>query len=407
VLINRVVERLRCTGIRHRELRRRGRAARAGDRRAPLVIVPSCFGVRLVDARRRGVWGDTTRLFAGATFNDVAELHPDGILDGFPLIPGLYRQDVLGGLLRYLVDVGGYVLGEDLFALTYDWRRDMASSAAALDDLIRRLRGAGDQRVDLLAISSGGVVARAYLAGVHRDGGLGDDTVQRVLYLGAPQRGTFSAFTYSQEGFSFLARGKLFAAAPLRRRSPGLFDLLPHPSERIFVDRDGRSLDLDHLDPAVWRQLRLAGAEETDLADRLARVRRLHAALDVAAARHPPSVVIAGRHRPTAARAVVDGGKVVLPCPECAGDARCYPYAFEAGDGAVPAATMAAAPGLGPDGPWWVEPRAHHRIATEPFVHPLVLDALLSPLAPVPRQRYLWPRNPSVRSPDGSAAAPP
>ena len=58
---------------------------------------------------------------------------------------------------------------------------------------------------------------------------------------------------------------------------------------------------------------------------------------------------------------------------------------------------MGAAPGLSKDGPWWVETSEHAKIATDAHIRPLVVEALLSPLKAVPRERYLWPRNPNMR----------
>jgi hypothetical protein len=391
VLINRGLEWARRRGIVHAELGRRSRPE------VPLVIVPPAFGVRLRDRHGHVIWGATRGLFAGRCFTE-GDATPAGLLDGFRVLPGLYRHDVLGGLVRYLAAVGGYRPGEDLFVAEYDWRREIAEGARALADRVTRVRGASDQKVDLVAISSGGAVARHFLAWGGRDPhqdvraepGAGAAAVRRVIYLGSPQLGTFSAFSYLQAGFAFFPGARTYRAADLQRCAAA-WDLLPAPGERIFLDRRGELLDLDHLEPATWRELGLSGWDRPDLAEHLDRARRSHQAI-AAAAPHPPSVVIAGRHRPTATHALVRGrGAITVPCGECAGDRADHPRAFAPGDGAIPARSLAAAPGLGPDGPWWVEPSAHRRIATDPFVHPLVLDALLAPTRPVPRERYAWP----------------
>jgi hypothetical protein len=399
-LINRVVERVRTAGIRHRELRRRASAAT----RPPVIVVPSVFGVRLVDDRGRAIWGATSRLFVGASFCDIAA-RPGGYVDGFDVVPGVYRHDVFGGLVRYLAGVYGATPGEDLFVLDYDWRRPLADGALALARLVARVRGTTDDRVDLVAISSGGNVVRAFLAGGWRDDADDDDPVldptpraiRRVVYLGAPQLGNFAAVGYTQDGVAMFSGGKVFSGDALQTGAPGIFDLMPAPGTPIFADSTGRALDLDHLDPDTWRGLRLRGHDRPDLAAHLARSRRMHERVTAAADTHPPCVVIAGRHKPTTARIVVGTEGVTVPCPTCGDDRERYAFAYEPGDGAVPASTMAAAPNQSADGPWWVEPSIHHRIATEPFIHPLVVEALLSPIKPVPRERYAWPRNPATR----------
>lgn len=394
VLVNRLLEAARSSGHVHRELARRARDAV----RRPIVVVPPVLGVRLVDDRGRTMWGATPRLLftAGQTLGPLADARPDGHLAGFTLVPRLYERDVLGGLVRYLERIYGAREGEDLFVLAYDWRRPLAEGARELARLLARIRGASDAQVDLIGISSGGNVIRSFLAGdPDEDLVLGPaiGAIHRVVYLGTPHRGNVGGFGYLVEGI------QIFGVRPdgptLQRRCPSIFDLLPHPDERIFVDAHGDRLELDHLDPRTWRELRLPGHDRPELAADLARARAEH--LRVARVPHPPSVVIADRHRPTAARAVILDGALVIPCASCKGDPERYPYAFEPGDGVVPAATMAAAPGLSADGPWWVNTSEHARIATDAHVHPLVVEALLSPHKPVPRERYLWPRNPNLR----------
>jgi len=389
VLLNRLVETVTSSRHVHRELARRARVAQ----RNPIIVVPPVMGVRLVDERRREIWGSTLRLFGGDGPTSIAAAQPVGPVHGFTLVPRLVERDVLGGLLRYIARIYGARLGEDLFALAYDWRRPLADGARALATLVARVRGASDEPVDLVGISSGGNVIRRFFAAEPEElAGLGSaaSSVRRVIYMATPQRGAFSGFDYLVEGLRVVRQG--CDGATMQRMVPSIFDCLPHHSERLFVDTQGQRLELDHLDPATWRELRLAGHDRPELAEELARARETQDR--IARGAHPPSIVIADRHRPTATRAVIDRGKVVLPCADCAGDVERYPYAFEPGDGVVSAHSMEAAPGLATDAPWWVETSEHARVATDPHVHPLVVEALLSPLRAVPRERYLWPTNP-------------
>lgn len=400
-LINRAIEMVRRQGHVHRELARRARDAV----KHPVIIVPSVIGVRLVDESGRAVWGSTRHLFRGPGPADVAELRPAGLLDSFRLVPGIYRHDVFGALVRYIEHIYGARLGEGLFVLDYDWRAPLARCARDLARLVARVRGTSDEHVDLIGISSGGPVIRTFLAGGWTDDpddALGDpvlgptvSAVNRVIYLGAGLLGNFAAFDSLLDGLVPVVGGYKHTASALQSGCTSLFDLLPH--HRIFVDSTGAPLDYDHLDPVTWRDLKLVGHDRPGLGDDLARARRNHALVAAAEANHPQSIVIADRHRRATARAVVDRGRVICPCDGRKGDLERYPFAFEPGDGVVPAATMAAAPNQPADGPWWIETSAHHRIATDAHVSPLVVEALLSPLKPVPRERYLWPRNPQTR----------
>ena len=141
MLVNRILERVRGLGLSRALLARRARGARE---RTPVILVLPVLGVRLVDAQGRARWGSAARLFLEPGPADEPDLRPDGVLEGITLVPGLYQHDVLGGMLRFLTRVGGYVRGEDLFCLEYDFRAGVAAAAARLASLVERLRGAGD-----------------------------------------------------------------------------------------------------------------------------------------------------------------------------------------------------------------------------------------------------------------------
>jgi hypothetical protein len=416
-LLNRAIEVVRSTAHVHRELARRSRAAN----RLPVILVPPMLGVRLVDDRGRAMWGSSRRMFTGPGPGELQGVRPGGHLEGFRLVPGVYQRDVFGGLVRYLARIYGARLGEGMFILDYDWRRPHREAARELARLIARVRGTTDERVDLIGICSGGPVIRTFLAGGWCDNpedaladpvlGSTPAAVNRVVYMGAPLRGSISSLDYLQDGVTMVWGGYRHRADPLNDGIPAMFDMLPHDGERIFVDADGTPLELDHLDPATWDELRLVGRDRAGLVEDLARARRTHRLVRRAEAGHPPSIVIADRHSPTTtARAVVPGrggrGRVVFPCDERAGDLERYPFAFAPGDGTIPAATLAAAPNQGPDGPWWVETSSHRDIASDPHVHPLVVEALLAPLKRVPREKYLWPNAGKPRGEPGPEPGP-
>src|ERR671937_1708274 len=153
MLLNRLYERVHQLPLRIRLLRRR---ARLIAERTPVVLVPSVLGTRLVDARGRLAWGSVRRLYAGVPLGDEPGIRTAGLLRGFTVIPGLLHYDVFGALVRFLVGVGGYVPGEDLHVLEYDWRGGIAEAGAQLAELLQRLRAAGEERFDLIGMSTGG-----------------------------------------------------------------------------------------------------------------------------------------------------------------------------------------------------------------------------------------------------------
>jgi pimeloyl-ACP methyl ester carboxylesterase len=369
VLFNEVIEGLRRTRLRLRLLRQR---ARLRGTRRPVILVPSILGTRLVDERRRVVWGSFLRLFRGPSVMESAA-HPEGLLEGFPLVPGLLSYDVYGALVRFLEHVGGYRRGEDLHVLTYDWRHGIAAAAEALAARVDRLRGIGDERIDLVGVSTGGVVMRHYLA----QGGGG---IERAVYVGTPQRGSLSALVHLAEGLLLMPGGRRFAPGEMAACQT-VWDMLPHPDDRVFVDGDGSALDVPLYDAVTWRSLGIDPGVG-DLAQRLARARRAHEVSERAAG--VESFVIGARHLPTAARCLVRGGRASLPaCEPSPGDPLAR-WLYEDGDDTVGASSLGALPGLGAQPVWPVKVRGHRQLPSEPEVHRLVLEALLATDRPIP-----------------------
>jgi hypothetical protein len=415
MLINRTLELARLLGRKGRLLRGR---ARARGERLPLVVVPGACGSRLRADGGRRLWGGLSNFYRGPSFAAAEEpVAADGIFEGLALVPGLWSYDIYGGLLRFLEDAGGYRRGEDLHVFDYDWRKGVAEAAAELARMVTALRGAGEERIDLCASSSGGAVVRTFLgygaadplapdaAPPPDEGGGGSRMVRRVIYLGAPQRGTFDALATLHRGYRFAPGGRLVTAAETAL-CQSAFDLLPHPDDPVFVDGEGqRVATADLYDARFWRAAGIgpaggaghAGRSDDDgaLAARLDRARRLHRALDRAAP-HADSFVIGARHRPTPCRAVLaaGSGRAEIPPPAPRRYDPHVAFTYAPGDGELPEASLRALPGLPADRLWVVEPRAHARLQADPATHRLVLEALLAtdrhiPVTDLGRKRRL------------------
>jgi pimeloyl-ACP methyl ester carboxylesterase len=227
---------------------------------------------------------------------------------------------------------------------------------------VDRLRGIGDERFDLVGVSTGGMVMRSYLG----QGGAG---IRRAIYIGTPQRGSLSALVHLAEGLLLMPGGRRFSPDEIAGCQT-IWDALPHPDEHVFVDGAGAPLAFDLYDPATWQKLALATI--SDLPQRLRRARRFHESrrIDV------DSFVIGSRHLPTAARCVVEGGRARMPaCEPPRGDPQTL---YEPGDDTVPAHSLCALPGLREGSFWPVKVRGHRLLPSEPEVHRLVLEALLA-----------------------------
>jgi hypothetical protein len=380
VLVNRALEAARSLGSEQRSLRRRARDRTA---RPPLVLIPSILGTRLVDDQGRSGWGSTRALYGRLPAPSTAELRHAGLLEGFTLVPRLWSYDVYGGLVRFLERIGGYVRNESLFVLEYDWRAGIAHAAARLAELMARIPLSTDRKVDMVGVSSGGLVARYFLEyggmapGVvgAAAGGTGRAQVRRVICIGTPQRGAFNALDIIANGVRPAPLGRTFTGREIAELQT-VWELLPHPEERLFVDEKGTILDLDHFDPSVWTRLRITSMKESVLVERLAAARRLHEAL----ARSGPAdiVVIGGRKEPTIVRALVTGGRVTFPtCTPPAGDPRAG-VMYAPGDGMTAERSLCAIPELDPAHVHWVPVRVHHSLPADPEVHRLIVQALLA-----------------------------
>lgn len=293
------------------------------------MVVPGMFGGRLVDPRGAVVWGSLWRLYRGPSLAD-ADARPAGLIDR---IAGL---DVHGGLLAALAAAGLRALPFD-----HDWRTGYRAGGQALRGFIASL----GEPVDLVAISTGGGVAGCALGG---------GRVGRVVYIGAPQLGSFDALACLQRGFRFAPFGKHFAGreAALCQTT---FDALPR-----WPVLDGSDL----FDARTWRRLRLC-EEVPGLADRLERARELHRE---ALPAHD-AVAIGATNLSTPARMVIDRGAARVPRPADG------PAFFEPGDGSLGEQSLR---GLATAEVRLAEVRAHARLPASRRVHELVVEALLA-----------------------------
>lgn len=383
MLVNRLLERVGSLNLRRILLAQRARRVRE---RVPAVIVPGMFGTRMVDGRGRTLWGSIPRLYRGPSIGAAADARPDGLFTDLALVPGLVGIDVYGGMVRFLARAGGYVPGEDLHVLDYDWRAGVIAGAEALADLVARLRGAGEERVDLISVSTGGQIVRWFT------GTGGARAVRRSVYIGVPQRGTFDALASMHRGFRFAPLGKLFTPAEAALCQT-CFDALPHPDERIFADEAGKALDLDLYDAAVWTRVGLSrSARAPGFQASLERAREVHRRMDALPVEHTDAFVIGARHRPTPARVIVARGRARIPPPAPRADDPLVGYSYVPGDGELSEASLAALPELDPARLWFATPPSHSKLPSDPTVHELVLEALLATDRPIVETRL--DRNP-------------
>lgn len=413
----------------------------------PLVVVHGVLGARLADAGGRERWpGPVTRLLWSDYADLALPIDPDTLRprpDG--LVPtGVFEQaagrDFYGAILRTLEQAGRYRRteagtpvpgpGRRYYLFVYDWRQDNVDSARALGALIAQIRrdhGDPRLRVDLLAHSNGGLVARCYARYGDLDVLDGDDfamhragasSVRRLLLLGTPNFGSMAALTGLIEG-SPVGFGRI--PPETLATMPSACQLLPHALNDWLLTPDGRPLDRDLFDVEVWRRFQwgvfdpavrariaariddpAAARRELELRERafgrcLTRARRFTWSLTVPeSAEGPRAIVFGGDCTLTPARALVEeyrGDSVLRLYPDEVRDRRPgVDYAalmLEPGDGTVTKASLLARHALDPGVPrhrWSVFPidypvflcAEHDRITGHPGFQDNLLHALLS-----------------------------
>ena len=244
-------------------------SAQSTQVKRPLILVPGLLGSRLcrpdpVDSSKtQVVWGTlgalrqfpTIRLSHDASAKDP--IKPCGIVREIVYL-GLITQDVYSPIIRHLEKIG-YRENRDLFIFDYDWRRSVFDNAATLDRFIRDK--APDGRVDILAHSMGGLVARVYTMQ------MGGDRVARLISAGSPFTGSAKVFQTVEKGWGALnvAMGGLDGFRRTILSFPSVFELMPRYNG--CCDAGGlvafnpasadtwKSLHWDGVDPATMPSL--------------------------------------------------------------------------------------------------------------------------------------------------------
>src|SRR3989344_5088254 len=117
---------------------------------------------------------------------DVLRMKTDGLsgeanlgLTG-NLYTGAYQEAI-----DFFTMENDYTLDQNFFVFPYDWRRDITEAANLLDQKIQQIKSqTGSQKVDILAHSMGGLVARNYIADSVKA-----QNVRKLFTLGTPHLG--------------------------------------------------------------------------------------------------------------------------------------------------------------------------------------------------------------------------
>ncbi len=248
------------------------------------MLVHGVLGAKLRAANGSELWPGSISKLAFSEFRDLALLIDPQTLrpvaDGsvpHALFDQAGGRDFYGAILRTLAAAGGYraatagtppIAGQrNYYVFLYDWRQDNVESARQLDAFIERIRadlGDPEQRVDIIAHSNGGLIAR-YFA---RYGGedllngnefpvtqTGAAKIRRLILLGTPNFGSLE----SLKGFIEGTKVGLRRIPPeVLLTMPSAYQLFPHALNAWLISSDGESLDRDIFDVEIWRRFEWA-----------------------------------------------------------------------------------------------------------------------------------------------------
>ncbi len=245
----------------------------------PVILIPGIMGSRLFDATGHERWVGSLGKTYFSDYRDLAltidpeTLQPTTDFQAIGLTDEVSGRDYYASIVRVLVDAGGYQIGTPgtpavsgrryLYQFAYDWRLDNVESARRLDALIEQIRidhARPDLKVDIVAHSMGGLIARYYLRYGTSDVLDGNDfplnyhggsRVRRIALLGTPNLGSVG----SLHAFIVGRRVALGRVAPeVLATFPSMYQLFPHPLHDWIVSAEGKVLSRDLFDVELWRR---------------------------------------------------------------------------------------------------------------------------------------------------------
>ena len=216
--------------------------------RLPIIFLPGVAGTelrQLAGSKSYQVWPFVAPPgLGGNRFNMV--LDRDGIGNTGKVRTGdILRSGIVnfyGSMINFLV-TKGYKEDRDLFIFPYDWRLypDAESHFNRLDQLIQKaLKRSGSKKVNLVAHSLGGVVARSYLISRPTSAA----KVSALISMGTPYWGSVKPYYALLDGYDFdNPEVTQKTMKILARNFPSAHALLPQAP--FLHDINGKLLSLD------------------------------------------------------------------------------------------------------------------------------------------------------------------
>lgn len=204
----------------------------------PVIIVPGILGSELKDTAGNLYWANLSAMAENTDgdqfLTDALDLDSTGqplrssivvgeVIKKIELLNVRTVADIFNGLTLDLQDHG--YSSSTLFTFPYDWRLNIDSNRAALNQKITDIKNkTGASKVNIVAHSMGGLVTKDYLDQY------GTSSIDKVIFVGTPHLG-------APKAAKILIAGDQFSIPwlnPLRMKeiglgSPATYELMPSP----------------------------------------------------------------------------------------------------------------------------------------------------------------------------------
>ncbi|MBI2607843.1 MAG: alpha/beta fold hydrolase [Candidatus Doudnabacteria bacterium] len=209
----------------------------------PVLIIPGITGTELLNSSDELIWPNIPRMFFDINDQFLTEnLSLNGNGDSVQNIKvGEIIREISFiapeiGINKIILDsfftlinsmiLEGYVIDDSLFFFPYDWRIDLDTTKASLNQKIKQIQGlTGFQKVDIVAHSMGGLLVEDYLDTY------GQDKINKLIFVGTPHLGAPKAAKILLYGdhmsIPWLEEDRIQEIA---HNSPAVYQLLPNPT---------------------------------------------------------------------------------------------------------------------------------------------------------------------------------